>query len=191
MVPDIVFAISVMVVVFLLLKKAHGIFIDDRVYIEAFDGRKYKVRNTKKKKETADALANLNTKVYDLINKLVGATEKEVEYRPAVMRLKNRYNPDTLSEGRIDKRYTSYTVNKGEQMVLCLRTRDDKDALYDENIVLYVTFHELAHVASVGEDHNEEFHKNFRYLLRKAAEWDMFKKINHSFEYCGMPVSGT
>lgn len=191
MVPDIVFAISVMVVVFLLLKKAHGIFIDDRVYIEAFDGRKYKVRNTKKKKETADALANLNTKVYDLINKLVGATEKEVEYRPAVMRLKNRYNPDTLSEGRIDKRYTSYTVNKGEQMVLCLRTRDDKDALYDENIVFYVTLHELAHVASVGEDHNEEFHKNFRYLLRKAAEWDMFKKINHSFEYCGMPVSGT
>jgi len=187
---EVIIAIFIIILLVLFIIKAHGMFIDDRVYVRAFDGRKYRVRNTNKKIETANALAKLNKKVHHLLDRLVVASESETSYKPAIFRLKTRYNPDTLSEGRIDKRYTSYTVNKGEQMVLCLRTRDNKDEIYDDNIIFYVTLHELAHVASVGEDHNDEFHHNFRYLLRKASEWDMFKKINDKFHYCGMDVNG-
>jgi len=156
--------------------------------VKASDGRSYIVRNTDKKQETADALARLNEKVTNFINELVSSADGE--YKIMALRLQKRYNPNTLSEGRIDKRYTSYTVNKGEEVVLCLRTRDSKDEIYDDNLIFYVTLHELGHIASITEDHSPEFHKNFRYLLRKASEMGLFQKVSHSFQYCGMHVDG-
>lgn len=181
-------ALGLVLLIILFINKAHETLMDDRVYVEAFDGRKYKVRNTKKKDETANALAQLNDKVMTLMKKL----EKDGDEgrKPMVARMKNRYNPETFSEGKIDKRFTSYTVNKGEEVVLCLRTRDQKDELYDENLIFYVTLHELGHIASVTEDHNDEFHDNFRYLLKKASEYGMFKKVRERFNYCGMDVNG-
>ncbi len=162
--------------------------VDDRVLVEAYDGRSYRVRNTSRKQETALALARVNEKAVNFINRLV--QEGDPEHKGAVMRLKSRYRPDRLSEGRIDRRYSSYTINKGEEMVLCMRSRDEKDNLYDDNLVFYVVLHELAHVASVTEDHREEFHVNFRYLLRKASEWGLFTKQTHRFDYCGVDVNG-
>ena len=165
-----------------------GNIVDDRVLVEAYDGRSYKVRNTSKKQETALALARVNEKAVNFINRL--ANEGNPEFKAAITRLKSRYRPDKLSEGRIDKRYSSYTINKGEEMVLCMRSRDEKDSLFDQDLLFYVVVHELAHVASVTENHGEEFHKNFRYLLRKALEWNLFRKRSDKFDYCGVEVNG-
>lgn len=162
--------------------------VDDRVSVEAYDGRSYRVRNTPRKRETALALARMNEKVLDFITRLEGAGD--AEFQGAVKRLRTRYRPDRLSEGRIDKRHTSYTLNKGEEVVLCLRSRDHKDEIYDDNLIFYVVLHELAHIASITENHNDEFHTNFRYLLRKAAEWGLFVRKSDRFHYCGMDVHG-
>jgi len=185
---EFLWAIVVIVLIIIIVTKVHTVLIDDRVLVEASDGHKYLVRNTHKKQETAEALVRLNTKVITFINRLV--KEADVEHTPMALRLKKRYNPSTLSEGRIDKRYTSYTVNKGEQVVLCLRTRDSNDVIYDDNLIFYVTLHELGHIASITEDHNAEFHRNFRYLLKKASEWDLWKRVSEPFQYCGMHVNG-
>lgn len=164
-----------------------GRVVDDRVLVEAYDGRTYRVRNTPHKQETALALARVNEKVLRFISRL--DLEGDAEYRGSILRLKSRYRPESLSEGRIDRRLTSYTVNK-KDVVLCLRSRDHKDEIYDDNLIFYVTLHELAHVASITEHHNDEFHNNFRYFLRKASEWGMFVKKSEKFHYCGMDVNG-
>lgn len=161
---------------------------DDRVLVEAYDGRSYRVRNTAQKQETATALARVNEKVLKFIDRLVA--EGDDEHRGMALRLKARYRPDRLSEGRIDRRYTSYTLNKGEQLVLCLRSRDHRDQIYDDNLIFYVTLHELAHIGSVGENHNDEFHRNFRYIIRKASDWNLFQQVKQKFHYCGMDVNG-
>lgn len=191
MIEQVLFALLLVFILTKFIQTTHNLFIDDRIFVEAFDGRKYKVRNTSRKQETATALARLNVKVEDFITRLRKKEENNNEYRMAIERLRFKYNPNTLSEGKIDKRYTSYTVNKGEEMVLCLRTRDEKDEIYDDNIIFYVTLHELAHIASVTENHSSEFHKNFRFFLRKASEWNMFNHVKNKFHYCGMDVNGT
>lgn len=179
--------IAIMAIIYFMVR-IHRVIIDDRVYISASDGQKYLVRNTHKKQETAEALARLNNKVNGFIQRLTD--EADIDHKAMTLRLKKRYNPNTLSESKIDKRYTSYTVNKGEQVSLCLRTRDAEDKIYDDNLIFYVTLHELAHIASITEDHTPEFHKNFRYLLKKASEWNMWKRVKESFQYCGMHVNG-
>lgn len=185
---EIVVAVVLVLVLAIFLTKAHDFLLDDRTYVHASDGRKYRVRNTSKKTETAEALARLNEKVTQFIDRL--QNNSDAEYRPMAVRLKDRYRPETISEGRVDKRYTSYTVNKGEQVVLCLRSRDERDEIYDDNLIFYVALHELAHISSVTEDHSPEFHRNFRYLLRKASEWNMWRRVDRPFQYCGMYVSG-
>jgi hypothetical protein len=192
MVQEIIIALLIVLIIGIFIKKTHGALVDDRVPVRAYDGRTYNVRNTMKKEETARALARLNEKVNKFIDALL-VDPAEKDFLPVVMRLKRRYNPDTLSEGRIDKRYTTYTVNKGEEIVLCLRTRDTKDELYDDNLLFYVTVHELAHIASLNdqsEEHDKEFHRNFRFLLRKATEYKIFRRVTEKFNYCGMDVNG-
>jgi predicted metal-dependent hydrolase len=183
----------IFIIVFILVISAfamhmHAVIVDDRIFVKASDGIKYKVRNTKDKFETAETLSRLNTKVTSFIQRLVETADSQ--YKSMALRLLKRYNPKALSEGRIDKRFTSYTVNKGEQLVLCLRTRDARDQIYDDNLIFYVTLHELAHIASITEDHSPEFHRNFRYLLRKASEWNLWEKVDRPFHYCGMEVNG-
>lgn len=157
---------------------------DDRVYVVAYDNNKYLVRNTEQKQESADALARLNNKILKFIKRLEETVDPE--HVPLVKRLRKRYRRDTLMEGRIDARFTTYTVNKGENISFCLRTRDEHDKLYDDNLLTGVALHELGHIASVTTQHNDEFYKNFAYLLEQATLFGMFKPITKEVLYCGL-----
>jgi hypothetical protein len=161
---------------------------DDRVYITSnYDGNKYLVRNTEQKQESANALARSNDRILKFIHKLEETVEPENV--PIVKRLRKRYRYDTLMEGRIDARYTTYTVNKGENISFCLRTRDEYDQLYDDNLLTGVALHELGHISSVTTQHNHEFYRNFAYLLAKATAFGMFKPITKSVNYCGLSTT--
>jgi hypothetical protein len=175
----LIFFVVLLIVPFIFFQKIHERILDDRVKKRAFDGNEYLVRKTDRSQETADALARLNKTVMEFIMKLD-------QNLPMVQRLKRRYNPKALSEGRIDVNYTSYTINKGESVTLCMRTRDQRDQLYNDNVLLGVLLHELAHIASVGLHHNEEFTRNFNYLLTRATDLGIFKRINEQVEYCNM-----
>ena len=162
-------------------------YSDDRIFVTAYDQKKYKVRNTQFRQETADTLAKLNEKILFFIKHLKNNVH-DPEYTGVIHRLEIRYNPDTIAEGRIDKDLTSYTINKGEQVVFCLRTRDSHDKIYDDNLIFYVALHELSHIASVGSHHNEEFHRNFRFLIKHAASLKLFTKVTEKFQYCGLDI---
>jgi WLM domain len=62
--------------------------------------------------------------------------------------------------------YTSYSVNKGEKIVMCVRQKDN--SLVPKNVVMYVGIHELSHIMTSDIGHTPEFWDNFKFLLAKG-----------------------
>lgn len=80
----------------------------------------------------------------------------------------------------------SFTIDKKE-IFICLRNKKTKQ-IYDFDILLYVTLHEIAHVISKtwsNKNHNEEFHNNFKRLLKIARDKKILSENVHvPSDYC-------
>ncbi len=159
------------------------------IYIKSdIDDKMYLVRNLPDKKEAA----NLLSKIKQRLTKLTRHLETHNLEDPRIKRLVKRYRPDNISESEADSKYTSYSVNKGEKIVFCVRSKDKKKNLVDINLLMFVALHELAHVMTASVGHTEEFWDNFRYLLQKAIDIKIYKK--HDFQkkprkYCGTKIT--
>ena len=79
-------------------------------------------------------------------------------------RLVSNFNPDAFSETTPDAKYTSYSVNKGEKIVFCLRDKKDGETLVKENIMTFVAIHELGHLMTKSIGHEPEFWNSFKLL---------------------------
>lgn len=165
------------------------------------DNNEYQVRNIKDIDDdsvaAANTLANLRKKMLKLIN-VVDALEKEHkqdEYcKMACERLKQKFDPRVMSESPSDAKYTSYSVNKGEKIFFCIRSKDPKDnnKLINLNTLLFVAIHEMAHVMTKSIGHTKEFWNNFRFLLRVAIKNNIYQYQNFSEKpekYCGMEIT--
>jgi predicted metal-dependent hydrolase len=90
--------------------------------------------------------------------------------------------------------YTSYSVNKGEQIVFCLRSKDEHGQLVDKNTMMFVAIHELAHIMTPTIGHDAAFWKNMKLLLQCAMEIHIYSFQNyqiHPQKYCGMTITDT
>lgn len=153
------------------------------------DDNKYIVQNKKDKQKAANILGRLNKKIKTLIAHL---NENHAE-RDGVSRLTNNYNENTISEGTEESNYTSYSVNKGEKIVFCLRQRDDKNEndFVDENVLMYVATHELGHLMTKEIGHPQTFWDNFKFLLEEAEKIGLYTKVDYSknsARYCGLSI---
>jgi len=152
------------------------------------DNKKYTVQIKDDSKEAADLIAKIKQRIITLIEhmeKTFGISDERVA------NLKNNFRPDRLKEGVSTPGYTSYSVNKGEQIVLCLR---NKDSLVDINTMMFVVLHEMAHLASVSIGHTEEFWNNFRWILEESINIGIYVKQDFekkSVEYCGMDITSS
>lgn len=159
----------------------------DIIYVKSkTDGRKYLVRKLPDSQKAAEKLAELNVRIKKIIDKAL--TNKD---HPTIERL-HRYNPDTLSETIPGSKYTSYSVNKGESIAICLRHADN--TFMEWNTIIFVTLHEIAHVLTVEEQHPPIFWKNMKFLLEQAEEIELYVPIDYSVkpeEYCGMQITST
>ena len=173
------------------------------------DGRDYVVQNKADKQQAADMLAKVRQRMIKLVEyvKQTCATtsqthtkeEKEDQnkfgtYKERMERLVMRFNPDRMSEGNEDVRYTTYTLNKGEKIVFCLRARGEDDRVHDLEMMTFVAIHELAHIASVTEHHTPEFNANFAWLLKKAMDCGVYQFEDFNTrprKYCGINVTDT
>jgi hypothetical protein len=155
----------------------------------SIDNRIYTVRNDKNSQQSADLLAEINTRVLTLIKHLDTQENKTVNTKLLV----SRYNPDSLMEN-ITQEHTTYTVNKGNEISVCLSTRDSNQHLYDINRLMFVIIHELAHIGSESYGHGKEFVLFFMYLLRKSVELKIYTYHDYSkspVEYCGININTT
>jgi hypothetical protein len=77
----------------------------------------------------------------------------------------------------------SYTINK-KKIYLCLR--DEKNEYYNENMLMYVAIHELAHVLCDEIGHTDKFHRIFKQLLYKAQKMGIYDASQPIVRnYCG------
>jgi hypothetical protein len=155
------------------------------------DGEYYQVRDMPDKQRAADLLAKVRQKIKSLYNYLI------VTYpdKPQVQQLKKNFKPEPsrIFEATPDAEHTSYSVNKGEAVHLCLRQRNGNDeSLINENVMVFVSLHEMAHMITSTIGHGPDFWNNFGWLLKQAEEKGIYKYQNFSAQpvpYCGVKIT--
>jgi hypothetical protein len=134
-------------------------------------------------------LHSVNKKAQGLIQQL----EQRYPTDEGIKLLVERYQPDRLYEGTPGADDFTYTEDKGEKIVLCLRNAKTKE-LHTENLVMFPLIHELAHLCDKEHDpnHGDNFKKYFKILLDEATEMGIYLKENferNPVEYCGLPIT--
>jgi hypothetical protein len=103
-----------------------------------------------------------------------------------------RFNPDNMVENDIDASTTSYSENKGELIVVCLRDKRPPYPFADENTVMFVLLHEMAHLMTETIGHTQEFWSNFKRILGDAVQIGIYHPVNYAHspvKYCGMKIT--
>tara|TARA_Y100001958_G_C21237887_1_gene564755 strand:+ start:2637 stop:3230 length:594 start_codon:yes stop_codon:yes gene_type:complete len=159
------------------------------IYVEStIDNRRYLVRNVEDKQEAADMLAHMRGRLDKMINYMKITYPNDAR----VKRLIKKFDPDRISESLKGSKYTSYSINKGEKIVLCLRSKDMSQKLTDINTLMFVTLHELAHIMTISIGHTKEFWSNFKFILKISVKIGIYDNVDYSKDpqpYCGIEVN--
>ena len=168
-------------------------YYKDNLVIEKsiIDNKEYWVRNVKDKSIAANTLATIKLNIEKLVtyfkdNKSL--FKKDTEY---IKNLIDRTKEINIMETPSDEKHTSYTINKGEKIVLCLRSKYLNN-IHDINTIMYVVIHELAHVACPEYGHTPLFKKIFVFLLKESEKINIYKSIDYRIkpqDYCGMTIN--
>ena len=160
---------------------------DEVNYIKSsLDNYSYLVRKEPDSIQAANTLAKIRLNLVKLCDYL----KEERKDDEAVRRLIRNFRPYSISESSPKSIYTSYSVNKGQEIVFCLRSKET-NKIHDMNLLMYVALHELAHVMSKTTGHGEEFRRNFSFLIDNAVKLGLYKDTDFSInplEYCGIIV---
>jgi predicted metal-dependent hydrolase len=161
----------------------------DLKYVKSkVDGRKYLVRNLPDKQQAADMIATIRKNLVILAQELKKKNEGNID----VERMITNFNPNNIVESDKNNKFTSYSINKGEKTIYCLRSRDDKNELVKLNTIMFVALHELAHTMTKSIGHTKEFWDNFRILLRNAIKLKIYSRVNYNknpVKYCGVEIT--
>jgi hypothetical protein len=152
------------------------------------DNKEYVVQIKDDSLEAANLIAKIRERLVILMEHLEKSYGKNDN---RIKQLKNNFRPDRLKEGVTTPGYTSYSINKGEQIVLCLR---NNDKLVDINTLFFVVLHEFAHLATESIGHTDEFWDNFRWILEEAINIGLYVKQDFKIknvEYCGMSITSS
>jgi hypothetical protein len=138
--------------------------------------------------DAADLIATIDQNLIKLMSHL----KSQYSGDAVVRNLLERYNPDKIGEVAYNNMFgrTSYTINKGEAMWYCLRSK--KGILHDENTIMFVALHELAHIGDWNYNHTDSFWSVFKFLLINAVVIGIYTPVHYEvepMEYCGMHVN--
>ena len=139
----------------------------------------------------SDKALNLLAKLHEEMINFVNDLKKKMPNDERVIRLEKGMDRLKLEEAPNDDG-SSYTINKGDLMALCLRHKKGDHPFHNYNTLQFVTIHELAHITSISEGHNKEFIDNFRFLLREAKSLGYYEPVNYAnspITYCGIKVT--
>jgi len=159
--------------------------------VKASDGRSYKVQDLPDKQEAAERMSKIRAN----LNKICEhCKDPSLKLDEPYQLLLSRFNPDVLEENDITADSTSYSENKGEKIVVCLRDKAPPYPFVEENTVMFVLIHELAHLMTSSVGHTPEFWTNMRKLLHECCQMGVYRAVNYSknpVKYCGMTITDT
>jgi hypothetical protein len=182
-----------------ILETANNIFnsiIGGNVYsttlvTSSIDGKQYKVRDMPDKQEAANLMARLRMRLMKITDTLEQKYPDKAQVKHLVKNF--RSDPSRFIEATPDSEHTSYSINKGEQIYMCLRQREGPDeSLVNENVMTFVSLHELAHVCTESIGHGPDFWNNFGWLLKEAEALGLYQYTDfqaHPVSYCGVYIT--
>lgn len=168
-------------------------FLRQKLYLEkikASNGNEYLVRNLPDKNEAANKLASISDSLKNLVNNLNENDDSKGEY---IKQLKESFNPEYITENIPGSIYVAYSVNKGEELSLCIRDKGSEKFI-DNNTIIFVAIHELSHIMTPETGHTPLFWDNMKYLLEQASSQGIYMPVDYSkspVEYCGMDINST
>lgn len=167
----------------------------DMVYMNSnIDNNPYLVRDLPDKQQAANMLAKIKNNIETITMHLYNNKNGFQEYEKYIDQLHERIQNVVVLESSEDSVYTSYSVNKGDQIVFCLRSRNysTRNQMHTINLMMYVVLHEMAHVACPEYGHTDLFKKIFAFITDQAIKIGLYKKIDFAkdpTEYCGMTIT--
>jgi hypothetical protein len=158
----------------------------------SLDGKTYKVQNLPDKQSACDMMARIRKNLVSIVERF--RDDPNYKQDEPYQRLVKRFDPENLEENDMDADSTSYSENKGEKIVVCLRDKTKKPQypLVDDNTVMFVIIHEMAHLMTESTGHTPEFWTNFRKLLQDCIQLGVYTPVNYArfpVEYCGMTIT--
>jgi len=200
--------ILILIILTIILILYYNIGARNMTYVKSdIDNQQYMVRNQKDKNLAANILARLKSNILELTKymnmKLENPKYKDLakytEFKPYILQLKDKIQNVVVKESDANTVYTSYTINKGEQIIFCIRSKSistilNSTDIHDLNLIMYVALHEISHVACPEYNHTPLFKKIFRFFCEEAIEMGIYKKIEFNIspkEYCGMKINDT
>lgn len=145
------------------------------------------IANAPNQEESVRLLAEIKSRLKYLINYCI----ENYPNNKNVKLLKKRFKPENVQEASLFESGTSYTLDKGKELHLCLRSKKHNFQHHDINTLMFVAIHELSHIMSVSYGHNSEFSENFKFLLEKAVECNLYVPTDYArnpIEFCGVTV---
>jgi predicted metal-dependent hydrolase len=186
----IIFIIFIFIILYFILNNVYK--YDNLVKIKSpIDNDYYWVRDKNDKIKAANMLANIKINMKKLVNHLQQNKNKFPENMSYIRDLVLRTKKINIMETPQDEKYTSYTINKGEKIVFCLRSKL-LDNIHDMNTLMYVVIHEMAHVGCPEYGHTPLFKKIFKFLLQQGIVIGIYEPIDYRINpqnYCGMTIS--
>lgn len=128
------------------------------------------------------------------LDKLIDHLRKNLPHDHRTKKILDRFDTSNIVENDENTKFTSFTQNKGEKMVFCLRARNENAQLHTLNLMMFVAIHELGHVCSDSVGHNQEFWDNFAFLLRESLKINIWKYVDfqkNPTTYCGMKITNS
>jgi hypothetical protein len=158
------------------------------------DGKSYTV---KKHFDDHQAASNILARLNSINKTIIDHMEKkynDTKDEDSVGFLAENYNGDVLSEHTPrTTTNTSYVLNKGDLIKLCLRDPKTKK-IHDFQTILFVNLHELSHLLDREYGHNKSFWDSFRVILKEAIELGIYEPKdykNNNVQYCGLTITSS
>jgi hypothetical protein len=188
-----------------------GVYQAKTLVYSPVDQNKYFVLSKYKNQQSAaDLIAKVNKNFMQFLRHLkqkyqIDKTDEESygstslqftdKYKIVESILKN-YNPEAIYENDpINiKNDTSYTVQKGEAIYLCVRSKTNPRELVDYNTLMFVVLHEVGgHIGNYnGWGHDMRFWSVFKFMLREAVNFGIYSPVDYAIapvDYCGLMIN--
>ena len=166
------------------------------IYIRSeYDNKEYLVRNDDKKRQAAFLLSQITDRLYQLKDFLEFNISKYPTYKKHIKRLCKNFNKNRtrIYEADLNSNHPSYSVNKGEELVFCLRSKETME-MHHINLLMYVAIHEISHIACPEIGHTPLFKDIFGFFTKVAIEikiYDYHDYAEKPVEYCGMILNSS
>jgi hypothetical protein len=162
------------------------------IVLKGPDGRAYQMQNLPNKDEAVRLMASIHENLVKLRDHY--QAEPSLAADPPVARFLSRFQSDVFVENDMHSSDTSYSENKGQKIVVCLRdkTKAPEYPLIDLNTIMFVMLHEMAHLMTETIGHTQEFWSNFRRILGDAVQVGIYSPVNYASRptpYCGMTIT--